>query len=83
MLRLGLHDEARYPDDDPTAGGCRWKAELGENVITLTNVRLAPCHETFRDINSNNKMDTSWFGLPRRFGFAMPGPVSPSRDSRR
>ena len=76
-LRLGLYDEARYPDDDATPiASADVKAELGENIITLNN--LPPgvyAIETFQDINSNNKMDTSWFGFPLEpFGF--------SRDAR-
>ena len=72
-LRLGLYDEARYPDDDATpVASADVKADMGSTVITLTN--LAPgiyAIETFQDINSNNKMDTSWFGFPQEpFGFS-------------
>jgi uncharacterized protein (DUF2141 family) len=73
VLRLGLYDQARYPDDDSTpVASADVKAEEGDNVITLTN--LAPgtyAIETFQDINANNKMDTSWLGLPLEpFGFS-------------
>lgn len=76
-LRLGLYDEARYPDDDATpVASADVPARLGETVVTLTN--LTPgiyAIETFQDINSNNKMDTTWFGFPLEpFGF--------SRDAR-
>lgn len=62
------------------------KAEMGDTVVTLTNVPPGVyAIETFQDINSNNKMDTSWFGFPLEpFGFcAMPSPASPSRDFQR
>jgi uncharacterized protein (DUF2141 family) len=72
-LRLGLYDEAGYPDDDSTPmASADVKAELGGNVITFTNVPPGVyAIETFQDINSNNKMDTSWFGFPLEpFGFS-------------
>ena len=51
-------------------------AHLGETVITLTNIAPGTyAIETFQDINSNHRMDTSWFGFPLEpFGF--------SRDAR-
>jgi uncharacterized protein (DUF2141 family) len=73
ILRLGLYDEARYPDDDATpVASADVKAEQGENVITLTNVPPGVyAIETFQDLNANNKMDTSWFGFPLEpFGFS-------------
>jgi len=73
MLRLGLYDEARYPDDDSApVASADVKAELGENTITLTNVLPGTyAIETFQDLNSNHKMDTSWFGFPLEpFGFS-------------
>jgi uncharacterized protein (DUF2141 family) len=76
-LRLGLYDEARYPDDDSVpAASADVRAESGETVITLNNVTPGTyAIETYQDINSNNKMDTSWFGFPLEpFGF--------SRDAR-
>jgi uncharacterized protein (DUF2141 family) len=72
-LRLGLYDEARYPDDDSTpVASADVKAEMGDNVITLTNIPPGTyAIQSFQDINSNNKMDTSWFGLPLEpFGFS-------------
>lgn len=72
-LRLGLYDEARYPDDDSTpVASADVKAQLGDNVITLTNVPPGTyAIETFQDINSNNKMDTTWLGFPEEpFGFS-------------
>jgi uncharacterized protein (DUF2141 family) len=73
MLRLGLYDEARYPDDDAApVASADVKAELGENILTLTNVPPGVyAIETFQDINSNHKMDTSWLGFPLEpFGFS-------------
>ena len=72
-LRLGLYDEARYPDDDATpVASADVHAEMGETVITLNNVPPGTyAIETFQDINSNDKMDTSWLGLPQEpFGFS-------------
>lgn len=72
-LRLGLYDEARYPDDDATpVASADVRAELGETVITLSNVPPGIyAIETFQDVNSNHKMDTSWLGLPQEpFGFS-------------
>jgi uncharacterized protein (DUF2141 family) len=73
MLRLGLYDEARYPDDDSTpVASADVPAQKGETVVTLTNIPPGTyALETFQDINSNNKMDTSWFGFPLEpFGFS-------------
>ena len=76
-LRLGLYDEARYPDDRSTpVASADVTAEMGLTTVTLTNVPPGTyAIETFQDINNNNKMDTSWLGLPQEpFGF--------SRDAR-
>ncbi len=73
MLRLGLYDEARYPDDDAApVAMADVKAELGENTITLHNVPVGTyAIEAFQDVNSNGKMDTSWIGIPQEpFGFS-------------
>ena len=72
-LRLGLYDEARYPDNDATpVASADVKAEAGRTTITLNN--LAPgsyAIQTYQDINSNDKMDTSWIGIPQEpFGFS-------------
>ena len=77
ILRLGLYDEARYPDDDSTpVASADVRAASGETVITLKNVAPGTyAIETYQDLNSNDKMDTSWFGFPLEpFGF--------SRDAR-
>ena len=73
ILRLGLYDEARYPDDDSTAiASADVKAEAGRTTITLN--KLAPgtyAIQAYQDINSNDRMDTSWFGIPQEpFGFS-------------
>lgn len=72
-LRLGLYDAARYPDDDskPVASA-DVPASAGETVITLTGVPPGIyAIQTFQDINSNDRMDTSWLGLPLEpFGFS-------------
>ena len=73
ILRLGLYDEARYPHDDSTAiASADVRAEPGQTTVTLNN--LAPgtyAIQAYQDINSNDKMDTSWFGIPQEpFGFS-------------
>ena len=74
ILRLGLYDAARYPDDDskPVASA-DVPAVAGETVITLHNVPLGVyAIQTFQDVNANDKMDTSWIGLPQEpFGFSL------------
>ena len=73
MLRLGLYDEARYPDDDSTpVASADVPAQKGETVVTLANIPPGTyALETYQDINSNNKMDTSWLGFPLEpFGFS-------------
>ena len=73
VLRLGLYDQARYPDDDAApVASADVKVQEGDNVITLTNIPPGTyAIQTFQDINSNNKMDTSWLGIPLEpFGFS-------------
>jgi uncharacterized protein (DUF2141 family) len=73
VLRLGLYDAALYPDDDskPIASA-DVPAIGGETVVTLHGI--APgvyAIQTFQDVNANNKMDTTWMGLPLEpFGFS-------------
>lgn len=73
VLRLGLYDASLYPDDNskPIASA-DVPAIGGETVITLHGI--APgvyAIETFQDVNANNKMDTTWLGLPLEpFGFS-------------
>ena len=72
-LRLGLYNEALYPDDDskPIASA-DVPAAAGETIVTLH--ALPPgiyAIQTFQDVNANDKMDTSWVGLPLEpFGFS-------------
>lgn len=77
MLRLGLYDEARYPDDDSTAvAAADVTAEMGETTVTLHDIPPGSyAIQAFQDVNSNGRMDTNWFGFPLEpFGF--------SRDAR-
>jgi uncharacterized protein (DUF2141 family) len=73
VLRLGLYDAARYPDDDskPVAAA-DVPATAGETVVTLQNIAPGTyAIQTFQDVNSNDKMDQSWIGLPLEpFGFS-------------
>lgn len=73
VLRLGLYNEALYPDDDskPIAAA-DVPAIAPETVITLRNIPPGVYGIlTFQDVNSNNKMDTNWIGLPLEpFGFS-------------
>lgn len=73
MLRLGLYDEANYPDDNskPVA----WadvKAVEGETIVTLHDLPPGTyAVETYEDVNNNDKMDTTWLGLPLEpYGFS-------------
>ncbi|HKQ45186.1 MAG TPA: DUF2141 domain-containing protein [Rhizomicrobium sp.] len=73
ILRLGLYDEARYPDDDSAAIlSADVKAEPGRTTVTLNNVPPGTyAIQAYQDINSNDKMDTSWLGFPQEpFGFS-------------
>lgn len=73
ILRLGLYDEARYPDDDSAAIlSADVKAESGRTTVTLNNVPPGTyAIQAYQDINSNDKMDTSWLGFPQEpFGFS-------------
>ena len=73
ILRLGLYDAARYPDDNskPIASA-DVPAVAGETVITLHALPAGVyAIQTFQDVNANDKMDTSWVGLPLEpFGFS-------------
>jgi uncharacterized protein (DUF2141 family) len=73
VLRLGLYDAARYPDDNskPVASA-DVPATPGETVVTLHGVPPGTyAIQTFQDINVNDKMDSSWLGLPLEpFGFS-------------
>ena len=73
IVRLGLYDQASYPDDKakPVASA-DVKAVPGETVITLCDVPPGVyAIETYQDINSNDKMDTTWLGLPLEpYGFS-------------
>ena len=73
MVRLGLYDEAGYPDDKakPIASA-DVKAVAGETVIVLHDVPPGTyAIETYQDINCNDKMDTTWLGLPLEpYGFS-------------
>jgi len=87
ILRLGVYDAARYPDDDskPVASA-DVPATAPETVITLHGIAPGTyAIQTFQDVNGNDKMDTSWVGLPLEpFGFsddAKPFLSKPSFDA--
>ena len=73
VLRLGLYDAALYPDDDskPIASA-DVPAIGGQTVVTLHGIPPGVyAIQTFQDVNANNKMDTTWVGLPLEpFGFS-------------
>jgi uncharacterized protein (DUF2141 family) len=72
-LRLGLYDQAHYPDDNSTpVASADVPAQIGETVITLDNIPPGIyAIETYQDVNSNHKMDTTWLGIPLEpFGFS-------------
>jgi uncharacterized protein (DUF2141 family) len=77
IVRLGLYDEKGYADDkgEPVAFA-DVAAVKGETVVTLKPVPPGTyAIEVYQDLNSNDKMDLSWIGLPLEpYGF--------SRDAR-
>jgi uncharacterized protein (DUF2141 family) len=73
VVRLGLYDEANYPDDNskPVASA-DVKAMEGETIVVLRDVPPGTyAVETYQDVNNNDKMDTTWLGLPLEpYGFS-------------
>lgn len=77
ILRLGLYDEAGYPhDDSKPIASADVTAHPGLTTVTLNNIPAGTyAIQAYQDTNSNDKVDTSWFGIPQEpFGF--------SRDAR-
>ena len=77
LVRLGLYDERGYRTEDAApVASADVPAVEGETVITLHNVPLGTyAIEAYQDVNSNDKMDLTWLGLPLEpYGF--------SRDAR-
>ena len=73
VIRLGVYDEAHYPDDSSTPiASADIPAIAGETVITLHGISPGVyAVETFQDVNANGKMDTTWIGIPLEpFGFS-------------
>jgi uncharacterized protein (DUF2141 family) len=87
VLRLGVYDEARYPDDNSKPiVSADVAAVPGETIVTLHAIPPGTyAIQTFQDVNANDKMDTSWVGLPLEpFGFsqdATPFLSKPSFDN--
>ncbi len=77
LVRVGLYDERGYRTEDaePVASADVPAVE-GETVITLHNLTPGTyAIESYQDLNSNDKMDLTWLGLPLEpYGF--------SRDAR-
>jgi len=73
LVRLGLYDQLGYRSEDakPVASADVPAIE-GETVITLRDVPPGIyAIETYQDVNSNDKMDLTWLGLPLEpFGFS-------------
>jgi uncharacterized protein (DUF2141 family) len=73
ILRLGVYDESRYPDDEskPVAFA-DVKALPGRTTITLHGIAPGTyAIEAFQDINANGRMDMTLVGLPQEpFGFS-------------
>ena len=67
ILRLGLYDEARYPDDKSAP-----VAFADVKAVTLNNIAPGTyAIQAYQDANSNDRMDTSWIGLPLEpYGFS-------------
>jgi uncharacterized protein (DUF2141 family) len=73
ILRLGLYDRARYPDDNSRPVASADVPAAGhELLVTLRGIAPGSyAIETFQDINANGKMDMTWLGLPEEpFGFS-------------
>ncbi len=77
IVRLGLYDEHGYAAEDakPVASA-DVPAVDGNTIVTLRDVPPGTyAIETYQDLNSNDKMDLTWLGLPLEpYGF--------SRDAR-
>jgi uncharacterized protein (DUF2141 family) len=72
-LRMGVYNEARYPDDDSTPiAAADVKAVGSEMKVVLHGIPPGTyAIEVLQDFNSNGKMDTTWMGLPLEpFGFS-------------
>jgi len=73
LVRLGLYDEAGYPDDkSKPIAFADVPAVPGDTVIVLRNIRPGVyAIEAYQDVNGNDKMDTTWLGLPLEpYGFS-------------
>jgi uncharacterized protein (DUF2141 family) len=73
VLRLGLYDAARYPDDgSKPIASADVPAVAGETVVTLHAIPPGIyAVQAFQDVNADDKMNTSWLGLPQEpFGFS-------------
>lgn len=77
VLRLGIYDAAHYPDNK-SAPLAAVDVPADREAITVRLTDLPPGRyaiESFQDLNSNGRMDTSLLGLPLEpYGF--------SRDAR-
>ena len=73
MVRLGLYDRAGYPDDasKPIASTDVTAVE-GETIVILRDIPPGTyAIETYQDVNNNDRMDTTWLGLPLEpYGFS-------------
>jgi uncharacterized protein (DUF2141 family) len=73
ILRLGVYDEANYPNDDsnPVASA---DADISGTEVTVVLHGIRPgdyAIEAFQDVHRDGKMDTSLLGIPKEpFGFS-------------
>ena len=73
ILRLGVYDEANYPNDDsnPVASA---DADISGAEVTVVLHGIRPgdyAIEAFQDVHRDGKMDTSLLGIPQEpFGFS-------------
>jgi len=73
LVRLGLYDERGYRTENAApVASADVPAVEGETVVTLRNVPPGTyAIETYQDVNSNDKMDLTWLGLPLEpYGFS-------------
>lgn len=84
ILRLGLYDQASYPNDasKPTASA-DIPAIAGETIVRLHDIPPGVyAIQAYQDVNANDRMDTSWIGLPLEpFGFSRDAPPFLSKPS--
>ena len=74
VLRLGLYDQVSYPNNaSKPIASADVPAVAGETVVRLRDIPPGVyAIQAYQDVNANDRMDTSWIGLPLEpFGFSL------------